>query len=182
MLKTAADFREHLASLGVDLPFDETVATGAGAPLAQPYRLPDGTTVGNRFCDPAHGRLGRHARRPAQRADLRRWRALWLSGAKLIWGGEAVAVRHDGRANPNQLMISERHAARPGPPARDAGRDAPGELRPTRRRPAVGLQLTHSGRFCRPNDKKRLEPLILYHHPLLDRKFGLPAGLPGHDR
>ena len=38
---------------------------------------------------------------------MRRWERFGLSGAKLIWGGEAVAVRHDGRANPNQLMISE---------------------------------------------------------------------------
>src|SRR5262249_15831697 len=30
----------------------------------------------------------------------------------------------------------------------------------------------HSGRFCRPNDK-RLEPRIAYHHPLLDAKFGI---------
>ena len=29
----------------------------------------------------------------------------------------------------------------------------------------VGLQLTHSGRFCRPNSKQ-LEPRIAYHHPL----------------
>jgi NADPH2 dehydrogenase len=42
----------------------------------------------------------------------------------------------------------------------------------------IGLQLTHSGRFCRPNDKKRMEPRILYHHPLLDRKFGLSDDYP----
>jgi hypothetical protein len=36
----------------------------------------------------------------------------------------------------------------------------------------VGLQLTHSGRFCRPNTKV-LEPRIAYHHPLLDAKFGI---------
>ena len=39
----------------------------------------------------------------------------------------------------------------------------------------VGLQLTHSGRFCRPVDKKKLEPRIAYHHPLLDPKFGIAA-------
>ena len=37
----------------------------------------------------------------------------------------------------------------------------------------VGLQLTHSGRFARPNDKKQLEPLVLYRHPVLDKKFGM---------
>ena len=40
----------------------------------------------------------------------------------------------------------------------------------------VGLQLTHSGRFSRPNDK-RLEPRIAYHHPLLEgiEKDSCPA-------
>ena len=37
----------------------------------------------------------------------------------------------------------------------------------------LGLQLTHSGRFARPNHKKRLEPRIVYRHPLLDRRFGV---------
>ena len=35
---------------------------------------------------------------------LRRWRNFGLSGAKLIWGGEAAAVCADGRANPNQTL------------------------------------------------------------------------------
>jgi 2,4-dienoyl-CoA reductase-like NADH-dependent reductase (Old Yellow Enzyme family) len=42
----------------------------------------------------------------------------------------------------------------------------------------VGLQLTHSGRFCRPNAHDRPEPRILYHHPILDRRLGLPPGYP----
>ncbi len=42
----------------------------------------------------------------------------------------------------------------------------------------VGLQLTHSGRFARPWDKKKMAPQILYHHPLLDGKFGLDAAMP----
>src|SRR5437763_845484 len=42
----------------------------------------------------------------------------------------------------------------------------------------VGLQLTHSGRFARPNEKDRLEPRILYRHPVLDRKFQIDPGHP----
>jgi 2,4-dienoyl-CoA reductase-like NADH-dependent reductase (Old Yellow Enzyme family) len=34
----------------------------------------------------------------------------------------------------------------------------------------VGVQLTHSGRWARPNDKKRLEPRVAYRHPLLDAR------------
>ena len=35
----------------------------------------------------------------------------------------------------------------------------------------VGLQLTHSGRFCKPDDHHKMSPRIAYHHPLLDAKF-----------
>ncbi len=42
----------------------------------------------------------------------------------------------------------------------------------------VGLQLTHSGRFSRPNDKWRLEPRIAYRHPQLDRRFGITDARP----
>src|SRR5213592_1930015 len=87
----------------------------------------------------------------------RRWRRFGLSGAKLIWGGEAVAVRHDGRANPNQLLLHDGTLA-------DLA--ALRELLVTAHREQfgstedllVGLQLTHSGRFARPNDKRRPEP------------------------
>src|SRR5207302_1990928 len=44
--------------------------------------------------------------------------------------------------------------------------------------PLVGLQLTHSGRYARPHEKGRAEPRILYHHPLLDARMGLPPDYP----
>jgi NADPH2 dehydrogenase len=40
------------------------------------------------------------------------------------------------------------------------------------------LQLTHSGRYCRPNEHTRPEPRILYHHPILDRRLNLPPDYP----
>ena len=102
---------------------------------------------------------------------LRRWKHFGKSGAKLIWGGEAAAVQPDGRANPNQTLATESNKA--GLAALltecvDAHREAFGTAEDL----VVGLQLTHSGRFCRPNSKK-LEPRIAYHHPLLDAKFGI---------
>ena len=42
----------------------------------------------------------------------------------------------------------------------------------------VGLQLTHSGRFSRPNEKAKPEPRILYHHPFLDRRVGIDESYP----
>jgi len=42
----------------------------------------------------------------------------------------------------------------------------------------IGLQLTHSGRYCRPNAQGKPEPRILYHHPILDRRLGLSRDYP----
>src|SRR6185436_1646855 len=101
-LKTPEAFVAHLESLGLTLPFDPELQSGPHAPLAQPYAL-DGRIIGNRFSIlPMEGWDGTEDGRPTE-LTLRRWKHFGLSGAKLIWGGEAVAVRHDGRANPNQL-------------------------------------------------------------------------------
>ncbi|HEX9118494.1 MAG TPA: NADH:flavin oxidoreductase [Anaerolineae bacterium] len=177
--KTAAAFKSHLAAAGVDLPFDETVTAAPSGALAQPHAVPglDGRTIGNRFAIlPMEGWDGMPDGRPSE-LTFRRWEHFGRSGAKLIWGGEAVAVRHDGRANPNQLMIG---AATLSDLARLRATLVETHEQVTGRADDlfVGVQLTHSGRFCRPNDKKRLEPFILYHHPILDRKFGTPADYP----
>ena len=37
----------------------------------------------------------------------------------------------------------------------------------------VGLQLTHSGRFARPNKKDLLEPRTAYAHSVLDKRFNV---------
>jgi 2,4-dienoyl-CoA reductase-like NADH-dependent reductase (Old Yellow Enzyme family) len=108
---------------------------------------------------------------------VRRWQRFGGSGAKLIWGGEAVAVIHEGRANPNQLVASEHTRAGLArlrsvlieEHVRAVGSD---------RGLLIGLQLTHSGRFCRPNAHNRPEPQILYHHPILDQRMGLPPDYP----
>ena len=172
--KTAGELRTYLAETGIDLKLDDHLQVGADAPLAQPYRLANGFTIGNRFCIlPMEGWDGTADGRPSE-LTFRRWRRFGMSGAKLIWGGEAAAVRHDGRANPNQLLVSEKTlrdlaALREGLIAAHPGRTD--DL-------LIGLQLTHSGRFAKPNDKKRGEPRILYHHPFLDRRLGIGPDHP----
>jgi 2,4-dienoyl-CoA reductase-like NADH-dependent reductase (Old Yellow Enzyme family) len=110
-------------------------------------------------------------------ATLRRWGNFGRSGAKLIWGGEAFAVCPEGRANPNQLMAREE--TQPGMDAlRRALLAAHTERWGCTDDLLIGLQLTHSGRFCRPFRKDRMEPAILYHHPILDRKFGIAPDYP----
>src|SRR4051812_37529543 len=109
-LKTAASFREAQERLGIDLPFDETVEAGAESPLGRPYHWRGGD-VGNRFAIlPMEGWDGQEDGTPSD-LTVRRWENFGRSGAKLIWGGEAVAVRPDGRANPNQLVINDANLA-----------------------------------------------------------------------
>lgn len=172
-LSTPAGFRENLARLGLPMPCDDIVASGPTSPLAQPMQVL-GRTVGNRFAvQPMEGWDGTPDGYPSDNTR-RRWRNFGLSGAKLIYGGEAVAVRHDGRANPNQLMLD---AATQGSIAElreilvGAHKEAMGDDRDL----LVGLQLTHSGRFARPDADKRMKPAILYRHPLLDPKFGITS-------
>ena len=175
--KTLDDFRAHVKQLGIHLECDDAVSVGKEAPLAQPCHLPNGFIVGNRFCVlPMEGWDGELDGRPSE-LTFRRWQRFGLSGAKFVWGGEAAAVRHDGRANPNQLTIKpeflrEFVALREGLVA--THKEHFGNTDDL----FIGLQLTHSGRFCRPNDKKKLEPMILYHHPVLGRKFGVASDYP----
>ncbi|MCE9527609.1 MAG: hypothetical protein K8R36_16330 [Planctomycetales bacterium] len=175
-LKTVAAFRARLAELGLELPVDDApLSADEGSPLAQPLVLTNGRQsvyVDNRWC--IHPMEGWDANRDGSPSELtlRRWRNFGLSGAKLIWGGEAAAVQEDGRANPNQTLATEGN--RTG--LRDliyALETAHVEAFGSTDDLLVGLQLTHSGRFCKPNDHKRFEPRIAYHHPLLDSRVGI---------
>jgi len=169
-LRSAEAFRAHLAELGVDLPFDEQVASGAASSLAQPYAYRD-LTLGNRWCVlPMEGWDGTADGHPSDLTQ-RRWRHFGESGAKLIWGGEAVAVRHDGRANPNQLVINE-HTIDDIAGLRATLIEAHGAACGRTDDLLIGLQLTHSGRYCRPNTQAH-EPRTAYRHPLLDQRLGL---------
>ena len=78
---------------------------GPKSPLAAPLEI-DGMKIGHRLAiQPMEGWDCERDGRPSENTK-RRWRRFGLSGAKLIWGGEACAVRFDGRANPKQLTMT----------------------------------------------------------------------------
>lgn len=167
-LRNGQDFLDYCKSVGAEMPFDETLETGSSAPLAQPYQYRD-ITLSNRFAVlPMEGWDGTADGHPTDNTR-RRWQRFGISGAKLIWGGEAVAVRHDGRANARQLVINEKTLSDIAG-LRTILLDAHKEQYGGADDLYIGLQLTHSGRFCRPNSKD-LEPRVAYRHPLLDKKF-----------
>ena len=150
-LDTVEAFREHCASIGVDIPIDDSV--DPGGVLAAPVAINDGaagtTTAPNRFAVlPMEGWDGTTDGRPT---DLvrRRWQRFGASGCGLVWG-EATAVRADGRANPNQLILDDRtvdEVARAPRPARPD----PGD-----RSPAHPLRsMVSSGRGAAAEDRVR---------------------------
>src|SRR5215467_13363427 len=175
-LKDVKQFLEHARSLGLKIPCDTEKIEQAASPLLSPL-VRSGLKIGNRIAvQPMEGWDGTADGRPSE-LTMRRWQRFGQSGAKLIWGGEAVAVCHEGRANPNQLVIA--------PHTREGLAELRGVLIEEHRKTTgsdegllLGLQLTHSGRFCKPNAHDRPEPRILYHHPILDRRIGLPGDYP----
>jgi 2,4-dienoyl-CoA reductase-like NADH-dependent reductase (Old Yellow Enzyme family) len=166
--RTVADLRAHCAAIGAPIPLDdEPLAAAAGSPLAASIAI-GGRTVGNRWC--IHPMEGWDATPDGRPTDilLRRWRNFGTSGAKFIWGGEAVAVLAEGRANPHQLCAPA--CGRDGMAALvDTARAAHRERHGTTDDMLIALQLTHSGRFSKPT-AAGFRPRIAYHHPLLDAK------------
>lgn len=165
----AAALRARLAELSLDVPCDDAILPAPESPLAAPVEFA-GRPIGNRFCiHPMEGWDATEDGRPTNHV-FRRWRRFGASGAKLIWGGEAVAVVPEARANPNQLQLREDNLedfarlrlALVEEHDREMGRSD--DL-------LVGLQLTHSGRFSKPWRKDRGEPRVAYRHPILDRRF-----------
>ena len=175
-LKTVAEFRDHVAALGINLPCEDGIAAGASSPLAQPVTEAsiNGKRIGNRIAiHPMEGWDGTTSG-GATGEMFRRWHRFGESGAKLICGAEAMAVRLDGRANPNQLTIIEANKA-DFAKLRETLVAAHRERHGSADDLVIGFQLTHSGRFCRPNEKHRYEPRVAFRHPILDKKFNVTS-------
>ena len=173
--KSVAAFRKRLQDLKLAIECDETVLSAPESPLARSLDV-DGFQISNRWV--IHPMEGWDAEEDGSVSELvrRRWRNFGRSGAKWIWGGEAMAVLPEARANPRQLVINDK--------TRDGLARLHEELLATHRAEfgtvedlLVGFQLTHSGRFSRPSEAGFI-PKTLYKHPVLDRKFSLANDHP----
>lgn len=176
-LKTASDLKKYLETAEVDLSFDETLLPPAESPFNTAISLKSGKTIGNSLCIlPMEGWDGTLDGKPTE-FTKNRWVKFAVSGAKLLFGCEAVAVCHEGKANPNQLVMSEDNFEE-YVNLRQLILDKHREKFGTTEDLVIGLQLTHSGRFCKPNSHKKFESKILYSHPFLNQKFGMDADYP----
>jgi 2,4-dienoyl-CoA reductase-like NADH-dependent reductase (Old Yellow Enzyme family) len=154
--------------LGVEIPFSDDIST-----LLKPAKVA-GRAVPNRLAVlPMEGADATPNGAPTK-WTLRRYERYAAGGSGVIWV-EATAVRRDGRSNPRQLMLTdetEDHFKQLATRIRVA---AAGEWGPGHD-PLLVLQLTHSGRFAKPDGKS--EPLIVQRNTVLDALQGLPADYP----
>ncbi len=175
-LKGVAQFQEHLQTLGLKIPCDGEIVSGSESPLREPL-VGGEIKIGNRIAvHPMEGWDGTADGNPSEHT-IRRWKRFGQSGGKLIWGGEAAAVSPGARANPNQLVAAE-HTRKGLATLREVLIEEHRRTTGSGEGLLIRLQLTHSGRFCRPNAHNKPEPRILYHHPILDRRLGLTRDDP----
>ncbi len=161
-----ASLERKVSELGLDIPFSDDVSN-----LFCRVYLP-GRTLINRFVVlPMEGADADSAGGPSE-LTLRRYKRFAEGGSGTIWF-EATAVAREARSNPNQLWIH--------PQTRPGFQRLVKETRLAAHRKfghehnlLLILQLTHSGRFAKPDG--RPEPVAAQVNPLLDEATGPEAG------
>ena len=98
---------------------------------------------------------------------FRRIRRMASGGCGLLWI-EATSVVEEGRTSRGQLWIHEKNLDSFKQLAEEAHRLSDGA--------PVILQLTHSGRFSRPDNTPR--PVISYHNPVMNEKMAISPDWP----
>ncbi|MDR0845805.1 MAG: NADH:flavin oxidoreductase [Tannerella sp.] len=135
-----SELQEDILMSGVDLPVSENIDI-----LKQPLALSNGKMLSNRLViHPMEGCDGMPGGAPGE-LTFRRYRRFSAGGAGLLWM-EACAVVHEGRANPRQILLNRENLPVFG--------DLVDEIRRTAAEnnvPYLTLQLTHSGRYSKPN-------------------------------
>jgi len=152
------DLRAAIEQLGLDLAVSEDISCLTRPVEVAGHKLPNSMAI-----QPMEGCDGTSDGSPGE-LTLRRYQRFGAGGAGLIWF-EATAVVPWGRANPRQLWIHKE--------TQDAFvRMLSDALKIADERLFTVLQLTHSGRYTKPN------PVIAFHDPLLDPARGVSPDQP----
>ncbi len=163
-LSDGADLARCARQLGVTIPFSDDIRT-----LFSPLDVA-GRRLPNRFA--IHPMEGCDAEPDGAPGPLtfRRYQRFAAGGSGLIWF-EATAVTPEGRANPRQLWITPANV--------DGFRrlvDGTRACSSEKHNVLLVLQLTHSGRYARPDGTPR--PIVAQHNPVLDSRLGLSPDHP----
>jgi 2,4-dienoyl-CoA reductase-like NADH-dependent reductase (Old Yellow Enzyme family) len=167
-LNAVQDLRDLAGALKVTLDTSEDISILTQAVTVGSLQSPNALAI-----QPMEGCDSDAQGRPSD-LTFRRYERFAAGGAGLLWF-EAMAVVPEGRANPRQLWINDDSL-----PAirelvgrtRQAASGSMGE----KHRPLLVAQLTHSGRYARPESAAK--PLIPQHNPFLDAAMNLAPDWP----
>lgn len=153
--KTYEELKSEIQRLSVDIPLSENTGILKNE-LPEPH-------IKNRIAiQPMEGCDGTPDGKPDE-LTFRRYMRFARSGAGLIWG-EATAVMKEGRANPRQLYINKDNLDAFKKLVNDTKEEC---MRHNGFEPYLVCQLTHSGRYAKPNGYP--QPLIAYHNPIFEK-------------
>ncbi|MHC4495613.1 MAG: oxidoreductase, partial [Planctomycetota bacterium] len=178
-LRTIEDLKRLSAQLNVSVGTMEDVSI-----LAEPVQV-GGLVIPNSLAvHPMEGCDGDSQGRPGK-LTLRRYERFAAGGAGLIWA-EATAVVPEARANPRQLWINQESKVSFAAMVKMMRRAAAESMGPDHK-PVIVLQLTHSGRYSKPEgtahpiipqrDPYR-DPLVPQQKPNPDGKSKIPDDWP----
>lgn len=164
--KNLSDVTAACERYGCDINFCSDLSV-LGSPVKIGHK-----TAPNRFC--VHPMEGCDAAPDGSPSDLTadRYMSFAAGGSGLIWF-EAVAVVPEGRASARQLIITEDNFSEFKKLAENIREKS---LAENGYAPVLIMQLTHSGRFSKPDGTPH--PIIAYHHDELDPRHNISPDLP----
>ncbi len=164
--KTREEFDAKIKELGVDVKLSDDLS-----PLAKPVKVGHRTAPNAFAVLPMEGCDSNPDGSPSELLT-RRYERFAGGGAGLLWW-EANAVVKEGKANPLQMMLTDENKGSFAEMIKKCN-DAAKNLNGKEHEPVNILQLTHSGRYSRPNTHA-MEPLVPQHDPTLDPRVGIDA-------
>ena len=168
-LKNLDELREKITELGVNIQVTEDLS-----PLMKKVAVGSKTAPNALAVLPMEGCDANPDGSPSELME-RRYLRYANGGAGLIWW-EACAILHEGRANPLQKMLTVDNIGKFAALLEKTNRAA-ADTNGSGHKPVNILQMTHSGRYSRPNGHS-FEPVIVQHDPLLDPRVGINESAP----
>lgn len=162
------EIRKKVEELRVEINFSDDLSS-----LSKPLKINNHMAPNSMAILPMEGCDSEPDGSPSELVK-RRYLRFASGGAGLIWY-EACAVVHEGRANPLQMYLTKDNMAAFAQLLKQANAVAE-NFHGSGHRPVNILQLTHSGRYSRPDDKPA--PMVPQHDPLLDPRVSLEPDAP----
>lgn len=157
--KSESEILEEASKIGVELPYSEDIS-----PLFQSQSIASSPVANRLAVQPMEGYDSGEDGSPGE-SVFRRYQRYGRGGSGLIWF-EAASVVPEGRSNPHQMMLTPSNAQRFKRLVEET-RQAAIESRGKGQKLFCVLQLTHSGRFSRPDGVSR--PLCAAFRPELEK-------------